>query len=276
RDFMSEHGFDYPVVLKPDVGQRGAGVAIAESETDAEAYLADAAWDCIAQEYVSGDEFGIFYVRYPGQETGTIFSITDKQLPALVGDGRRTLEQLILADDRAVCMARFYLNLHRDRVYDVVPEGERIQLVRIGTHCRGAVFLDGNHLRTPELEAVIDRVSRTYDGFYFGRYDLRAASPEALSRGESFKIVELNGVTSEATHIYDPKHSLLNAWRTLMEQWRIAFEIGALNAGNGTEIIPFGRLMRLVLDFDAPHIPASNVSSTTSEQDDDRDYDSGG
>jgi len=47
------------------------------------------------------------------------------------------------------------------------------------------------------------------------------------------KIVELNGVTSEATHIYDPKLSLFGAYRVLFEQWRIAFEIGYLNRTRG-------------------------------------------
>jgi hypothetical protein len=51
--------------------------------------------------------------------------------------------------------------------------------------------------------------------------------------GRNLKIIELNGVTSEATHIYDPKLSLFDAYRVLFQQWRIAFEIGALNRKRG-------------------------------------------
>ncbi|HYU48257.1 MAG TPA: hypothetical protein VEK84_19010, partial [Terriglobales bacterium] len=40
-------------------------------------------------------------------------------------------------------------------------------------------------------------------------------------------------VTSEATHIYDPKLSLFDAYRVLFQQWRIAFEIGDLNRARG-------------------------------------------
>jgi hypothetical protein len=36
-------------------------------------------------------------------------------------------------------------------------------------------------------------------------------------------------VTSEATNIYDPQNSLIDAYRILFRQWRIAFEIGAQN-----------------------------------------------
>ena len=74
-----------------------------------------------------------------------------------------------------------------------------------------------------------DRISRGYPGFFFGRYDVRTPNVAALKRGEDFKILELNGLTSEATHIYDPKNGLRQAYRVLFEQWALAFEIGAAN-----------------------------------------------
>ena len=160
------------------------------------------------REYAPGDEFGVFYYRLPGNDRGEIFSITEKKMPVVTGDGVRTLEQLILYDERAVCMADHYLGLHAGRLGDVLEEGERVELVELGTHCRGAIFLDGMRHRTPELERVFDEISRGFDGFWFGRYDVRTPDVEAFRRGEAFKIVELNGVTSEATHIYDPRHGL--------------------------------------------------------------------
>ena len=48
-----------------------------------------------------------------------------------------------------------------------------MQLVELGTRCRGAVFLDGSWVKTAALEAAIDRISKSYDGFYFGGYDIR-------------------------------------------------------------------------------------------------------
>ena len=61
--------------------------------------------------------------------------------------------------------------------------GETVELGDLGTHARGAVFLDANELATPELVARVDAISRCYDGFYFGRYDVRVPSREALARG---------------------------------------------------------------------------------------------
>ena len=55
--------FGWPVVLKPDVGERGAGVAIIRTVEELEAHLDSADRDTIIHRYVPGLEFGIFYTR---------------------------------------------------------------------------------------------------------------------------------------------------------------------------------------------------------------------
>lgn len=234
-----------PVVAKPDVGQRGLGVAILKGEEDVRRYFSRPRPATVLQRFVPGREFGIFYIRHPVADEGFIFAITDKRFPEVTGDGLRSLERLILDDERAVGMARFYLDLHQHRLHHVPDAGERRPLVEIGTHCRGAVFLDGARLITPALTAEVERVSRAFDGFHFGRYDVRAASEEALMAGE-FRVIELNGVTSEATSIYDPRHSVWFAWRTLFRQWRHAFEIGAANRDLGARPSTALELLRLL------------------------------
>jgi len=231
--FMRSHGLRFPVVLKPDAGQRGSGVAIVRSSHQLCEYLALASFPVILQEYLPGEEYGVFYYRYPGTERGCVFSVTEKRMPILLGDGESTLEELILADERAVCMSDFYRWKNAERIQGVPAAGERVQLVEIGTHCRGAIFLDGQDTITPALEEVIGRIALTFDGFFFGRFDIRVPSRQDLMAGRNIKIVELNGVTSEATHIYDPKFSLFDAYRVLFQQWRIAFEIGDLNRARG-------------------------------------------
>lgn len=246
RAFMSAYGLAFPVVLKPDAGQRGSGVAVVRNEVQLREYLSHTRGDVIIQEYAPGFEFGVFYCRMPEEERGRIFSVTEKRFPTVKGDGASTLETLILKDERAVSMARVYLSLHRERLGDVLRAGETFQLVELGTHCRGAVFLDGAWVKTDELERTIDELCRGFDGFYFGRFDIRAASIEEFRRGSGFKVVELNGVTSEATHIYDPRNGLLYAYRTLFEQWRIAFRIGARNRARGFTPTPIWALARLI------------------------------
>ena len=243
---MEIHQLSYPVVLKPDAGQRGSGVAVVRSSQQMREYLCRTSLPIILQEYVPGREFGVFYVRYPDEKQGRIFSVTEKRMPVVVGDGSRTLEELVLADDRAVCMADFYLRNNSKRAHDVPAAGEKVQLVEIGTHCRGAIFLDGSHTITPVLEETIDRIASTFDGFFFGRFDIRVPTVEDFMSGQNLKVIELNGVTSEATHIYDPNLSLINAYRVLFEQWRIAFEIGHRNRQRGARPSSVMQLLQMI------------------------------
>jgi hypothetical protein len=179
---------------------------------------------------------------------GRLISITEKRMPFVTGDGERTLEELILWDERAVCLAATYLDLNADRLEHVPAAGERVEIAWLGTHCRGAVFLDGERFLTDELVDAVDRVSKGLEGFCFGRYDVRTESGAALARGE-FRVIELNGLTSESTHIYDPRHTLLGGWLTLCRQWRLAFEIGRANRERGAPTSSALELVRSVLAY---------------------------
>lgn len=245
--FITGRSLSYPVVLKPDAGERGSGVAVIRSREQLFEYLRQSETDLIIQEHVAGLEFGIFYYRYPNQPSGQIFSITRKLFPSVIGDGHATLEYLILKDKRAVSMARTYFEAVGDRLWDVPSAGESVQLIEIGTHCRGSIFLDGMDIKTECMEKAIDKMARGFNGFYFGRFDIRTPSLLDFQAGHNFKVVELNGVTSEATSIYDPRNSLLQAYITLFEQWRIAFAIGAQNRALGFEPTSIGKLTGLVL-----------------------------
>jgi membrane protein DedA with SNARE-associated domain len=232
QEFMERCTLRFPVVLKPDAGERGSGVAIVRSETEVRDYFAQCSTKVIAQEHVAGEEFGVFYCRTPGEDRGRITSITHKRLPSITGDGLRTIRELILADRRAFILHKAYTAALKRPATDVLERGERVQLVEVGSHCRGAVFNDATRLTTPELERAIDQVSKVHPGFYFGRFDVRAESIDALQHGR-FKVLELNGVGAEATHIYDPDVSLWDAYRTIFRQWRIAYQIGAANRRAG-------------------------------------------
>jgi membrane protein DedA with SNARE-associated domain len=248
-EFMSCHRLSYPIVLKPDVGERGSGVAIARSPGDVAAYFASGAATTIVQKYVGGMEFGIFYYRHPGQSEGRIFSITEKRFPAVVGNGSSTITELVLGDERAVCLASLYLGRLKRCADDVPAAEESVPLAELGSHCRGAVFLNGAMLETAALRSAVDAVARRFSGFYIGRFDVRSESVQELQSGR-FEILELNGVTAEATHIYDPSVTLLEAYRVLFEQWRIAFEIGARNRQLGQRPMPLHGFVALLRNRD--------------------------
>jgi membrane protein DedA with SNARE-associated domain len=245
-EFMRERSLEFPVVVKPDIGERGRRVSIVESRGQLEDALVDVEQDYLVQEYVPGPELGVFYVRRPSDEHGSIFSITDKRLPEVIGDGRANLEALILEGARANALAPLFLRRFPDAAQVVPKAGETIRLTQVGTHCLGAMFLDGSRWKTSALEATVDRISRSFEGFYFGRYDLRAPSYEAFEQGEAIRVLELNGVTSEATHIYDPANSLGSAYKTLSRQWGLAFEIGRANRDRGVRPARMGELLKAI------------------------------
>ena len=234
--------------MKPNAGERGKQVFILKNEAELEARLSEIKEDAILQEFADGDEFGVFYYRFPDEKRGKIFAITEKQFPEVVGDGMATLENLILRGQRAVCLANKYFERHQENLLNIPENGEKVKLVDIGTHSRGAIFLDGIRLKTDQLETAFDNICKEYKGFYFGRFDVRTASIEDFKRGRNFKIVELNGVTSEATSIYDAKNSLFTAYRVLFEQWKIAFEIGAQNRARGTQPTSLLALTKILLE----------------------------
>jgi len=258
RRFIAERRLSFPLVVKPDAGERGTGVTIVRSMDELNVSIIAATTDLILQEFAGGDEVSIFYCRYPTANQGQIFSITEKRFPHVVGDGRSTLEELILNDQRAICLAEKYFDQNTERLADVAAIGEKFPIIDIGTHSRGAIFLDGAWLKTNALEQKIDEVCRGFEGFYFGRFDIRASSFEGLQNGENFKIIELNGVTSESTNIYDPRYSLADAYRILFLQWRIAFEIGAENIKLGARPTGIFDLIRLTFGIESTKIRSTS------------------
>lgn len=226
QTFMQENHLTYPLVIKPDKGQRGSQVVIVKNIEDLEKALSHPTGDLMAQAFAPGIEFGVFYIREPADMMGTIFAITRKTFSSVTGDGRLNLGDLILKDNRAVCQASMHFRHLAERLLEVPVAGEVVQLTDVGNHCLGTLFEDGISLLTPELENRIDEISKSLPSFYFGRYDLIAPTESAFQKGEDLKVIELNGVSSEATSIYNPGNSYVSMVRTLRKQWVIASEIG--------------------------------------------------
>lgn len=248
--FMADHGLSCPIVLKPDVGQRGRGVAIVHSTREIAAFCVATQEDFLVQEFIGGAEFGVFYYRFPGEERGRVFSMTRKIFPVVTGDGETSLENLILADERAVKMATTYFRRFESDLARVPAIAEKVRLVDVGTHRLGADFVDAAAYLTDEFEDEVDRLACQYSGFFFGRFDVRFPNFDGTRLDRNFKILELNGVTSEATHIYDPKIGLIDAYKALFEQWSIAFNIGKANMERGAQVTSLRELLRgVTVDF---------------------------
>jgi hypothetical protein len=234
-------------VLKPDAGERGTGVRKIHDFVDLEKYLLAYPGLVIVQPYHAGPfEAGVFYYRIPGEARGRIFSVTDKVFPAVTGDGRSTLAELIWSHPRYRMQAETFLTRHAADAERVLAKGERLSLTMSGNHCQGTLFRDGSHLIAPALEAAFDALAKRFDGFFVGRFDVRYSDPAEFRAGRGFAIVELNGVTSESTNLYDPSWPLWGAYRTLFRQWALLFRIGAANRARGHQPVTVRELFSLL------------------------------
>ena len=251
RRRMAERGFRFPLIGKPDVGQRGMGVELLKDECRLLFYALRSKVDFLLQEYIDFPlEIGVFYYRMPAERKGTITGVVGKEFLTITGDGHSTVEALLRQDDRYVLQLPALRRTAGRRLQTIPAKGEVLELAPYGNHSRGAKFLDHSHRVTPGVEAVIDELCRRIPGFHFGRLDIRCRSWASLEAGEAFSIIELNGAGSEPTHIYDPGHSLFFAWREIKRHLDILYKVSRANLME-RELAPmsFGQGLKMLRDY---------------------------
>jgi len=226
---ISSQNISFPLIIKPDIGFRGLLVKKINSEKELSSYIQKYnSINLIVQELINlKKECGIFYYRIPGDKKGTITSITLKKYLTVNGDGKSTLFELIKKDKRAKIYIELISELNKDKLHTIPFKNEEIILNIIGNHSKGTQFINGNHLISNELTAILDKLNKNIKGWYYGRVDIKYNSFDELLRGENFKIIEINGIISEPTHIYDPnKGTYLDALKTIKNHWKIIYLIG--------------------------------------------------
>ncbi len=246
-DQIKKLPFDYPVIAKPDIGFRGYLVKKIHDQKTLIHYLNQVDTDIILQEFIPyHNELGIFYHRIPGEDKGKITSVTIKKFITVYGDGKSTLSELIKNDERAFLYFNLFKNIHKSNMDKVYKKGEKIVLTEIGNHSKGTQFINGNHLINSDLENFMDNLSNKIDGWYYGRLDIKYKDYDSFLKGKDFKILEVNGIISEPTHIYDAScenSSFINCMKTINDHWDIMNDIAVKNHEvNGIEypkIIPY-------------------------------------
>ncbi|MBK7335697.1 MAG: hypothetical protein IPJ00_05825 [Saprospirales bacterium] len=229
-------GLRYPIIGKPNVGERGFRVVKIENEESLREYHASSSWDFLLQEFIGLPmEVSIMYHRFPGSAKGAVTSICLKEYLHVTGNGRATVRDLMASDKRAgLQVARFEAEF--PELLEKVPaQGERLLLEPIGNHCRGTKFMDGNHLIDPGLSAVFDQLSRKMEGIYYGRFDMKCESLEDVRQGKGLKILEFNGVAGDPAHIYDPSIPIWKKYRDIYRHWKIMYRIYLVQRKNGVE-----------------------------------------
>ncbi len=244
---LINNDLQYPIIAKPNVGERGTSVAKIHTYEELHQFHETAKADYLIQEFITYPiELGVLFSRMPNEKIGKVSSVTLKEFLSVIGDGKATIEELVLRNTRA----RFQLESLQKRLgnsmQDVVSMGENRLLEPIGNHCRGTKFLNANHLINNQLHEVFSKVSVGFDGFYYGRFDLMVESIEDLYEGKNIRIMELNGVSSDPGHIYDPHYYLWQAYSDIMWHWKRAADISIINQKNGTIPLPFSEILDIV------------------------------
>lgn len=229
----------FPLIVKPDIGERGKDVSLVHTIEMLFDTFKKSPQDYIIQEYIDYPiELGVFYYHFPENNTYGITGITRKKFLIFYGNDITSLKNFILQNTRAYGRKNYLFKKYAQQLNTILPKGTQLLLEPIGNHNRGTAFLDQSELITPKLISLFHDISKNIKGFHYGRFDLKVQSLESLYTGD-FKIFEVNGANSEATHIYDPSYNLFSAYSEVLKHLKIQYKIAKQNKQKGSHYQSF-------------------------------------
>lgn len=237
---VQRHHFDYPFVVKPDVGMMGFMFRTISCEDEFRQYHELMPSDYLVQEFVDYPlELSVFYYRFPHEKKGNITGFIRKDYLSVTGDGSSTLLDLINKYDRVRFRLEEMKSKHRDKLNNIIPDGEVFYLSRALNLSRGGKLVSLAHEKDERLLKVFDDLSLYAGHFYYGRYDVKCKSIEDLKQGKNFSILEYNGSGAEPHHIYGNGYTLLEAYGIVLHHWKVLYAISKYNEKNGIEYWEF-------------------------------------
>lgn len=238
--FVETHG--YPAILKSDVGCVGKGICKLSTPEDVERQTPLLLGHYILQKFTPFPyECGVFYIRQNG--VPKITGINKKHFPTVVGNGNDDI--LALAKNHQRYTEHWNAFLQDVDTSEVLADGEEKRISFIGSHTLGCKFTDDTHLLTPELEQAIFAIFENQPGFNFGRVDVKTADEEAFKRGE-FVVIEVNGVASLPTNMFDPKFSVWQAYKIFFEHGKYLVQIAAEQRNQAMELLSYREVLQRV------------------------------
>jgi len=237
---MNSAELQFPIIAKPNVGERGFEVEKILNLSQIEDYHKRADHEYIIQEFVNYDlELGVLFCRMPNEKKGKVTSVTIKEFLTVKGNGKSSILQLMEQNVRARFQMEAVSKRLGEGINQVLDEGVEMLLEPIGNHCRGSLFVDVNYLINSELDEVFNKIALPMKGFYYGRFDMKVKSLDDLYKGENIRIMELNGASSEPGHIYDARNGIVKAYRDLAFHWDLLAKISIQNQKRGIKPVPF-------------------------------------
>lgn len=243
-------GLQFPIIVKPEIGERGWLISRIDTLDQLQTYASTHQIDLLLQDYVTLPiELSIMVYSFPDGTKKGVTSICEKHFLQVVGDGNSALGQLIMDQDRAVLQFEKLWDRFGARWNEVIPAGEICILEHVGNHCRGTMFLNRNDQIDDDVVRVMEPLLRSMPDVFYGRFDLRTSSLEALKHGQDIQILEFNGTSSDPAHIYQPGYSLLQAYRDIGFHWGLMYRIAIQNRRRGHVSPGFSEIFRSLIIY---------------------------
>lgn len=250
QEWMQAENLSFPLIGKPDIGERGFLVHKLKDEREARQYLKEARGDILIQEFIDLPlELSVLYFRFPDERRGHVSSVTLKEPLTVTGDGRSSIAELVADYPRARLQWKRLRKRWEQRSDEIPAAGEVVELDPIGNHCRGSTFRNGNHLIDERMVAVFNRVGQQMEGIHLGRFDLKCESIEALKQGRDFKVLEFNGVAGEPAHVYDPENSLWQAYRDYYVHCRNVYLVSQAVRAQGVGVMSVPEILNAFREY---------------------------
>lgn len=238
----------FPIIVKPDQGERGYNVEIHHDLASLEQALKRCAIKVIIQEYIDYSlEYSILCYQNPEDDSMGVSSVCIKEFLQVTGDGTSTIRQLMRDSERAI------LQIPRlEQVMDlevVPPKGEQVILERVGNHNRGTKFRNGAHLINDTMVQKYGAILEQMPDIHFGRFDLKARSEADFINADRISILEFNGANSEPVHMYDPEIGFFGAYRILWSHWSLIRRIGVAQMKQGVPTMRVSEAYRGLMNY---------------------------
>ena len=242
---IENHRLTYPVIFKPNVGERGFMVSLINNTSEIVNYLNKFEGDLLIQEMIDLPmELSVMYNRFPDVKNGSITSVCIKKNLSIIGDGQSTVEQLMKNYHRARLQLKRFKLKNPILMKRVLSAGEELELEPIGNHSRGTTFLNGNKFIDDHLNKVFDEIGLYMHDIYYGRFDLKCRSIEELRKGSEFRILEFNGIGGEPAHIFDPSYPVWKAYKDIYRHWKIIFKIAQIQIEKGVPTMTISEMIQ--------------------------------
>ena len=246
---LNEQQISFPFIVKPEVG--GQGILFRKIDTEEELihYHSLVPVEYIVQRLVEYPiEVSVFHIRHPKESNGVVTGFLHKIPLQVTGDGKHTLNELILKHPKGAKRVPELHSKHREKWDVVIDKNEKYILSYAANHNRGAHFIDLRNEIDDSLVALFDNISIGINDFFYGRYDIMCNSIEELKQGKNFIILEYNGCGAEPNHFYDTGYTLNQAYKEILKHWKALYEISSYNAALGTKPWTFLRGLKFRKD----------------------------